>query len=181
MADVPEGWSDAQGALAARAAARGDYTRIEGRARAGAVLTPDELAALDRRDRGVKLKRGHKDPLIDAETIVICRWLHEVEGEGLEAAYAFVGGMTGRTASAVKAAIRRAARSDGSGANIAGHAFNRHRQLSEMPPTLQARSADWKCVGCNRLQCCCYPSPRPSWDDGSGAATVRWLIRFARG
>lgn len=181
MVDDMEGWNNAQGTFAARAAARGDYSRIEARARAGMQLTPDEVAALDRRDRGVKLKRGQKDPQIDAETIAMCRWLHEVEGEALDAAYAFVGGMTGRTADAVKAAVRRAARSDGLGANIAEHAFNRHLQLGEVPPPLQARASDWKCEGCSRLRCHCDPAPRPLWQEGSGAMVVRWLIVFSRG
>lgn len=181
MASDMDGWHSAMGALAARKAMRGDYSEIEARARAGMVLTADELEALDLRDRGVKLKRGPKDPQIDAETIVTCRWLHEVEGEALEAAYAFFGAMTGRTGDAVKAAVRRAARGSGLGPNIAMHAFNRHRQLAETPPLLLKRATDWKCLDCNRLQCRCDPSPRPDWQDGSGAATVRALVAFSRG
>lgn len=178
---MDDGWNEAQGNLAVRAALRGDYSRIEARARAGMRLTPDELAALDRRDRGVAVQRGPKDPQTDAEAVVTCRWLHEVAGERLVASYAFYGEMTGRTGDAVKATVRRAARGSGLGPNIADHAFNRHRQTGDVPPLLRYRCAQWRCIYCRQVRCECDPGIRPKWTDCVGGITVRLLIQFARG
>lgn len=175
MIDDPKGWNDAQAALASRAAARGDYSAIEARARAGADLSKDELAALDRRDRGEKIKTGRKDPAIDYEAWANFVWLSENHRMSKSTAYSLLAEMTGQQESAVKSKIERLARQRGLGRNIAEHAAKETIKRKAMPPLLMNRNEYWKCLACKMVACSCE---RPQWDDTDGGAVARALVAF---
>lgn len=175
MIDDPKGWNNAQGALASRAAARGDYSAIEARARAGADLTPDELAALDRRDRGEKIKTGRKDPATDFEAWANFVWLCDVHHLQKSAAYSLIAEMTGQQESAVKSKIERIAKSNNVGKSIAEQVAKLTIERKSTPPLLMNRGDQWKCVECKKVECLC---DRPQWADTDAGAVARALVSF---
>lgn len=170
MMDDPKGWNDAHAALASRAAARGDYSAIEARARAGADLSKDELAALDRRDRGKKIKTGRKDPATDFEAWANFVWLTGNHGVSKSTAYSLLAEMTGQQESAIKSKIERIARQDGTGKSIAD-------QIAKLstPPLLENRDGNFKCLNCKMIACSCH---RQAWADTDAGAVERALLAF---
>lgn len=170
MIDDPEGWNAVQAKQAVLAAARGDYSRIEARARAGDDLTPDELAAIVRRDRGGKLKTGRKVPAIDFEMWANFVWLHQNQEVQKTASYSLLAEMTGQTESALRSKVERIARSDGIGKNVADQAAPR-----SIPPLLTGRDAKYRCMTCNLVACSCE---RKQWADTQAGAVARALIGF---
>ncbi|MFZ7093705.1 hypothetical protein [Primorskyibacter sp. 2E233] len=175
MIDDPKGWNDAQAALASRAAARGDYSAIEARARAGADLSKDELAALDRRDRGEKIKTGRKDPATDFEAWANFVWLAKNHRVSKSTAYSLLAEMTGQQESAIKSKIERIARQDGTGKSIADQVAKETIKRKATPPLLMNRSENWKCVACKMIACSC---DRPQWGDTDAGAVARALVGF---
>lgn len=159
-----------QGKLAASAAARGDYSLVEARARAGDNLRQDELAAIVHRDRGLKNKTGRKKPAIDIEMWANFTWLYQQQQMQKSTAYSLLAEMTGQTESAVKSKIERIARSGGIGKNIAEQAAPH-----SMPPLLANRDAQFKCKTCKLLACLCQ---RDQWVDTHAGTTARALVGF---
>lgn len=170
MIDDREGWNAVQGKFAASAAARGDYSLVEARARAGNNLTQAELDAIVRRDRGLKNKTGRKKPAIDFEMWANFTWLYQQQQLQKSTAYSLLAEMTGQTESAVKSKIERIARSDGIGKSIADQAA----QFSE-PPLLTNRDVNFKCKTCNLMACSCQ---RDQWTDSDAGKTARALVGF---
>jgi len=182
MMDDLEGYHTAQGVMAARRARRGDFSMIYKRVSAGITLTPDELHLREQHERGVKQKRGPKDPRTDFEKYATWRWLNEIEGLSKTAAYSLLGDMTGKTADATKAMITRTSKVENLGRNIGNLAFESLAQLDEKPPLLHHRTKDWRCIGCGAFECSCVEgSPRPDWDATQGGITARMLVNFQKG
>jgi hypothetical protein len=170
MISDPEGWNAVQGKLAASAAARGDYSLLEARARAGDSLTQDELAAILDRDRGLKNKTGRKKPAINFEIWANFIWLYQQQQMQKSTAYSLLAEMTGQTESAVKSKIERIAKSDGIGRSIADQAAPR-----SIPPLLTNRDAQLKCKTCKLLACLCQ---RDQWIDTDAGKIARALVGF---
>lgn len=170
MIDDPEGWNAVQGKLAASTAARGDYSLLEARARAGDNLTNDELAAIVHRNRGLKNKTGRKTPAIDFEMWANFTWLYQQQQMQKSTAYSLLAEMTGQTESAVKSKIERIARSDGIGKKIAEQAAPH-----SMPPLLTNRDAQFKCKTCKLMACSCQ---RDQWVNTDAGKIARALVGF---
>ena len=168
--DDPEGWNAAQGKQAMLAAGRGDYSLVEARARAGADLTPDELDALARRNRGEKIKTGRKDPAIDFEIWANFVWLFDGQRMTKSTAYSLLAEMTAQRESAIKSKIERIIKAGGLGKNIADLSARRSE-----PPLLINRDEKFKCKTCKLVACSC---DRPQWKDTDAGTTARVLVGF---
>ncbi|AMY69054.1 hypothetical protein AKL17_1803 [Frigidibacter mobilis] len=151
----------------------GDFSGIRTRLQLGIALMTEELAALDRLDKGDKAKTGRKDPDAAFETIACLRWLIEVDGMSAATARSIVAEMMDTTPGAIKA---RVARAKGLGENIASLAFNVHMQRGMPPALLRGRTPTGHCTACKRVRCKCSHSPRPPFLETPEGATVTALL-----
>jgi hypothetical protein len=133
------------------------------------------LAALERRDRGEKIKTGRKDPATDFEAWANFTWLSENHHMTKSAIYNLVAEMKGQAESAVKSRIERIARQHGLGRNIADQVAKETIKRKATPPLLMNRSENWKCVACKMIACSC---DRTQWSDTDAGAAARALVGF---
>ncbi|WGR67585.1 hypothetical protein E3U24_20490 (plasmid) [Paracoccus pantotrophus] len=154
----------------------GDFSGIVLRRELGIPLTDGELDAIDRLERGVKLRTGPADPDVrSAETLVCWRWLVEQAGRPHANAHSLLGEMMGVTPAAIRERIKRA---KGLGRNIADLAFDVHMQRDVTPALLRHRTAKGHCLTCRKVRCLCDPAPRPAFADTPEGAQVAVLLSF---
>ena len=121
------------------------------RGRMGIPLTPGELDAIERLERGAALRTGPKDPATDAaETVVCWRWLVERSGWAPANARSLLAEMMGLSSGAIRARVER---SKALARNIADLAFQVHAQRNVTPALLRHRTPAGHCATCRRFRC----------------------------
>lgn len=156
----------------------GDFSGIVLRRELGIPLTDGELDAIDRLERGVKLRTGPADPDVrSAETLVCWRWLVEQAGRPHANARSLLAEMMGMKPTAIKGRLERA---KGLGRNIADLCLDVHMQRGVTPALLRHRTPAGHCASCRKVRCRCDPAPRPTFEDTPEGAQVAALLSFER-
>ena len=156
----------------------GDMSGIVLRRDLGLRLTPEELDAIERLERGAPMKRGPRDPATNAaEAVVCCRWLVERCEESPTNARSLLAEMMGTTPQAILSRIKR---SEGLARNIADLAYDRHVQTGAVPALLLHRTPDGRCMSCRKTKCRCDLSPRTVFEETDGGRVVAMLLGFHR-